>query len=75
MDDLRFAHNEAILDQFSHMLARVGQGHFIGLIGVDPNPSLPYFEDAGSQTLLDFKAHHLFHSAKALAVLSPSPSL
>ena len=46
------ADDEAICDELSDGLARVGVGNFAGLVGIEPDLTLSAADDGGRQALL-----------------------
>ena len=47
--------DETIPLQASNVAARVGQGNFVGLVGIQPNFALSALEDGGGEALLELK--------------------
>ena len=47
--------DEAICNELSDCLARVGVGDFAGLIGIEPDLALPAADDGGRQSFLGCK--------------------
>ena len=53
--DGRLLDDETIPLQTSNVAARVGQGNFVGLVGIQPNLALSALEDGGGEALLELK--------------------
>ena len=53
--DGRLLDDETIPLQTSNVAARVGQGNFVGLVGIQPNFALSALEDGGGEALLELK--------------------
>ena len=53
--DGRLLDDESIPFQTSNVTARVGQGNFVGLVGIQPNFALSALEDGGGEALLELK--------------------
>ena len=58
MDLGGLADDEAVLDKLANVLAAVGHGDFIDLIGVEPHLALTALEHAGGKPLLQLEGHH-----------------
>jgi hypothetical protein len=58
VDLLGLADDEAVLDELADVLAAVGHGDFVHLIGVEPHLALAALEHAGGQALLQLEGHH-----------------
>ena len=55
VDNGGLLHNQTITVQTVDVAARVGQGNFVNLIGVQPYLALSAFQDGGRQALLQFE--------------------
>jgi hypothetical protein len=53
----RLADDEAIADEFSDCLARVGVGDFVDLIGIEPDLALAAAHDGGREAFLGSEIH------------------
>ena len=58
MNGVRLANYVAILDQLAEVLAGVGVGNLVDLVGVKPDLALAALEHAGSELLLKPEIYH-----------------
>jgi hypothetical protein len=54
------AHDQAILEQLSDVLARVSKGNLGSFVRVDPNAALSDLEDGSSESLLKSQECHIY---------------
>ena len=55
VDHRRLFDNETVPLQTRNVAAGVGQGNFVGLVGIQPNFALSALEDGGGEALLELK--------------------